>query len=95
MVIIAGHTIVPEQDRDRYVEAFSDMVQRARAFDGCIDIAITADIVHPGRVNLMEIWQSADVLKAWRKVAKGPRLKVPILEMAVKRYDATDGGPMF
>jgi quinol monooxygenase YgiN len=95
MVIIAGYTIVPEKDRDRYVEAFRDLVRRSRAADGVVDVAITADSVHPGRVNMIEIWQSANDLDAWREVANAPELDVPILEEVVKRYNATDGGPLF
>jgi hypothetical protein len=53
LAIFAGYSTVPDLERDRYVEAFSDLVQHARAFDGCIDVAITADGVDPGRVNII------------------------------------------
>ena len=48
MIIISGHELVPAKNRDRYVDAYRDLVSRARAFDGCVHIAITADSVNPG-----------------------------------------------
>jgi quinol monooxygenase YgiN len=51
MLIIAGHYFVDAAQRDAYVEAFHDLVQRARAAPGWLDVAITADAVDPGRVN--------------------------------------------
>lgn len=91
MIIIAGHELVAAEQRDTFVAAFGDLVTRARAFDGCIHVAITADSVDPERVNVIEVWRDADALKKWRKQARGPKVGKP-KHMAVKRYDATDGG---
>jgi len=65
MIIIAGHLLVDEADRDRYVEAHRDLVSRARAFDGCIDLAITADTLDPRRINNFEVWRDSEVLDSW------------------------------
>lgn len=35
MVIIAGHLLVEEAERDNYVAAHRDLVSRAPTFDGC------------------------------------------------------------
>ena len=51
MIIIAGHELVNAENRDKYVDAFCDLVSRAREFDGCVHIAITADSVDPERIN--------------------------------------------
>jgi len=94
MIIIAGYELVDAEDRDKYVAAFSDLVSRAREFDGCMHVAITADSVNPEQVNTVEVWRDAETLNKWRKRAKGPRTKKP-KHSAVRRYDATDGGPLF
>jgi quinol monooxygenase YgiN len=60
MVIIAGYVLLDEDERDAYVDAHRDLVTRARAFDGCIDLAITADALDPRRVNTVELWDSAE-----------------------------------
>ena len=95
MVIIAGYTLVDEGQRDANVEAFTKMVKRARAFEGCVDFAITADTVDERRANLLEIWASPEALDAWRAKARPPRTGVKPAEMQVRRFNAEDGGPLF
>jgi quinol monooxygenase YgiN len=94
MIIIAGHELVAAEQQDAFVAAFRDLITRARAFDGCIHVAITADSVDPERVNMIEVWRDADALKRWRRQAKAPKVGKP-KHIEVKRYDATDGGPLF
>jgi quinol monooxygenase YgiN len=85
MIIIAGYTCTEAEKRDSAVKAFSGMVERARAHDGCLDFAISADAVDPERVNLFECWRDQTVLDAWRKVAKGGLRGKP-KEVAVSLY---------
>ena len=94
MIIIAGYHLVDATARDKNVDAFRDLVSRAREFDGCIHIAMTADSVDPERTNMVEVWRDAESLNAWRKQAKGPRLGKPKFS-DVRRYYAIDGGPLF
>jgi quinol monooxygenase YgiN len=84
MIIIAGYTRTDARKRDAAVEAFAEMVARARKHDGCLDFSISADSVDPERVNLFECWRDQKALNAWRKVAKGPRVK--LREAHVKLY---------
>lgn len=84
MIIIAGYTRTDAEKRDGTVEAFKGMVERARAYDGCLDFSISADAVDPERVNLFECWRDQSTLNAWRKIAKGPRVKPR--EAAVSLY---------
>lgn len=94
MIIIAGYELVDAMERDKYVAAHRDLVSRARAFDGCIHVAITADSLDPERINSVEVWRDAEVMDEWRKQADAPDTEQP-RHMEVKRYDATDGGPLF
>lgn len=95
MIIIVGHLIVDVVERDRYVAAHRDLAGRARAFPGCLHLAITADSIDPGRVNNAEVWESAESLDAWRAVAAVPDIGAVIIGGDMKRYDAVDGGPLF
>lgn len=94
MIIIAGHELVDADKRDTVVDAHRDLVSRARSFDGCIHVAITADSVDPERINSVEVWRDADAMEHWRTHADAPDAEEPKY-MAVKRYNATDGGPLF
>ncbi|HVI59855.1 MAG TPA: antibiotic biosynthesis monooxygenase family protein [Luteimonas sp.] len=75
MIIVAGHTRTDAGKRDAAVAAFIGMVERARRQDGCLDLSISADPLDPERVNIFECWRDQAALDAWRKVAKGPRVK--------------------
>ena len=73
MIIIAGHTITESGKRDAAVRAFSDMLERARKHDGCLDLSISADPLDADRINVFELWRDRESPDAWRKVAKPPR----------------------
>ncbi|WP_053204285.1 putative quinol monooxygenase [Jiangella muralis] len=94
MIIIAGHELVDADERDAFVAAFRDLVTRARATDGCLHVAITADSVDPERVNVVEVWRDADAMNAWRRRARAPKAG-KVRHVQVERYDATAGGPLF
>ena len=84
MIIVAGCSYTESHARDAAVAAFAAMVGRARKHDGCLDLAISADPVDPERINLLECWRDEPAWKAWRKVARGP--KVALRETRVKLY---------
>lgn len=90
MLIIAGHYLVDAEQRDAYVAAYRDLVTRARAAPGCLDVAITADTVQPGRVNMYERWDGEASLAAFRAVASPPELDVQMREMQVSTF-SVDG----
>lgn len=90
MIIVAGYTRTDVEKRDNSVEAFRGMVERARAYDGCLDFSISADAVDPERVNLFECWRDQTALDAWRKVAKGPRGKPREIAVSLYRADKAE-----
>ncbi|GAA4893608.1 putative quinol monooxygenase [Actinomycetospora straminea] len=90
MLIIAGHIEVAPEHRDAAVAALADLVRRARAAPGCLDVAITADPVEPGWIHNLERWRSREDLDAWRAAAHAPDLGTPILADHVRMFDATN-----
>lgn len=75
MIIIAGYTLTSHNKRDAAVKAHAEMVGRARAYDGCIDISISADAVDPERINILEIWRDQRALDDWRGIADPPQVE--------------------
>jgi quinol monooxygenase YgiN len=73
MIIIAGHTVTESGTRDAAIQAFGNMLERARKHDGCLDLSISADALNADRINVFELWRDRESLDAWRKVAKSPR----------------------
>jgi quinol monooxygenase YgiN len=90
MIIIAGYTLTEADKRDAAVAAFAEVVVRARNREGCLDLSISADPVDPARINLFECWRDQPSLNAWRKVAKGPRVKLRETHVSLYRSDRAE-----
>jgi quinol monooxygenase YgiN len=95
MLIIAGHVQVAPERRDALVAEFADLVRRARAAPGCLDVAVTADSIDPGRINNLERWASQDDLDRWRAVAHAPDVGDEMLSVHVGLFDVANERPPF
>lgn len=95
MLIIAGSVQVPHERRDTLVAAFEDLVRRARTAPGCLDVAVTADSIDPGRINNFELWESQDHLDAWRAVAHAPDVSAEMISVDVSLFDVSGERPPF
>ena len=71
------------------------VVERARGVAGCLDFAITADPINPGRVNIFERWESQTALETFR--GSGPRNEqgAVMLSASVAEYDIAGVRPLF
>ena len=69
IVIVAGHITVEPQQRESYLAGCVSVVERARGVAGCLDFAITADPIDPGRVNIFERWESQTALETFAAAA--------------------------
>ena len=85
MIIIAGHWFTEPDNRDAAVQAFGEMLGRAREHEGCLDISISPDSLDADRINVFELWRDRQSLEAWRKVAKEPR-GIKVRRAHVKLY---------
>lgn len=94
-MIIAGSVQVVPERRDLLVAMFEDLVRRAREAPGCLDVAVTADSVDPGRVNNFERWESQEHLDTWRAVAHAPEVSGEILAVNVSLFDVSGERPPF
>jgi quinol monooxygenase YgiN len=94
-VIVAGKVYVEPGQRDRFIEGHRVIVEKARAYPGCLDVAISADPVEPGRVNLFEYWESAEVLNRWRRISPRPTVRMKIKDAQVYKHTVSETGPPF
>ena len=53
---------------------------------GCVDFAVSADLVEPGRINVYERWESDEQLLAFRGSGPSDEQAVAILGAEVHRY---------
>lgn len=66
MVVVAGHIMVDPARREEYLATCVYVVEQARRADGCLDFALSADLVDAGRVNVYERWESQAAVEAFR-----------------------------
>jgi quinol monooxygenase YgiN len=87
MLIIAGHLIVDATDRDNYVADCAAAVAAARSAEGCLDFAVSADVVDPRRVNVFERWRTRESLDAFRGDGPDDDVASRILDINVVEYE--------
>ena len=95
MVIVAGHVTVEPQQRESYLAGCVSVVERARMAPGCLDFAITGDLIDSGRVNIFERWESQAALESARSSAPPFEQAAAMLSASVADYDIADVRPFF
>ena len=87
MVIVAGHVIVDRAERDGYLAGCQAVVEQARSAPGCLDFAISADLLDAGRVNIFERWESQSAVEAFRGSGPGDEQAGAMVSASVAEYD--------
>ena len=95
MVIVAGHVTVEPEQRASYLAGCVSVVEQARAAAGCLDFAITADLVDPGRVNIFERWESQAAVEAFRGSGPSDDQGAAMLAASVAEYNIADVRSLF
>ena len=90
MVIVAGHITVEPPQRDSYLADCVSVVEQARGAAGCLDFAISADLVDPGRINIFERWESQAAVEAFRGSGPSDEQGAAMLAASVSEYDVAD-----
>ena len=91
MIIVSGHLLVDAERRDDHLAALTDEVERAREAPGCLDYALSADLVDPRRVNVLERWISAEHRDDFRGDGPGEESEAEVRETDVHEF--TVAGP--
>ena len=90
MVIVAGHLEVEPRNRAAYLDQRTTVVTQARSAPGCLDFALSADIVDPGRINIFERWESQEAVEAFRGSGPSDEQGAAMLSAEVAEYDVAD-----
>ncbi len=87
MVIVAGHLVVAEEVRTDYLAGCADVVEQARRSPGCLDFAISADLLDPARINVFERWDSQAAVEAFRGDGTDADQGAMITSASISEYD--------
>ncbi len=90
MIIVAGHLVVAPEERDPYVAGCVSVVEQARDAPGCLDFAISADLLDPGRVSVYERWESREAVEAFRGSGPSDEQSASILAAEVAEYEVAN-----
>ena len=90
MMIVAGQIFVDPAGRERYLADCADVVEQARRAPGCLDFAITADLIDPGRINIFERWETQEAVRAFRGSGPSEEQSTAMLAASVAEYDVAD-----
>ncbi|BCJ58353.1 putative quinol monooxygenase [Micromonospora endophytica] len=86
MLIVAGTLYVDPAERDDYLATCAEIVRQAREAPGCVDFAISPDLVEPGRINVYERWESDEQLLDFRGSGPEPEQQVALVGTEVHKF---------
>lgn len=90
MIIVTGHLVVDPADRDAYLADCAEVVRAARATDGCLEFALSADLVDPARVLVLERWRTRAALEAFRRDGPDDATRARIVSADVAEHEVED-----
>jgi quinol monooxygenase YgiN len=79
--------VVDPEHREDYLSGCVEVVRQARRTPGCLDFALSADLVDPGRVNIFERWESPAAVAAFRSDGPSDGQGAAIRSASVAEYD--------
>ena len=66
MILVAGALFVDPAGREDYLGGCRVIVEQARRTEGCLDFALSPDLVDPRRINVYERWTDEQALMRFR-----------------------------
>jgi len=89
-IIVAGKIYVASGSRAEFIKRSLESVRQARKAAGCIDFAVSADLVESDRVNVFEIWTSKQALHEFRGSGHDDKLSQFIVRVEIGEYLVTE-----
>ena len=86
-VIVAGHLLVAPDERDAYLAGCAEVVRAARSAEGCLDFAISADLLDTSRINVFERWGSQSAVENFRGSGPSDEQGAAILSASIAEFD--------
>ena len=87
MVIVTGWLRVAAGDRERYLDTCRPVIELARSTPGCIDFSLSADLLDEERINILEMWESAAAVEAFRGDGSSDDQQEMIIDAHVEQHE--------
>ncbi len=98
MIIVAGQILVEPEQREAYLQSCVEVIEQARTAPGCLDFALSADLVSASRINVFERWESAEAVQSFRGEGPSQEQQAEMISASVSEYEVSavrdlhDGG---
>ncbi|MGI8416465.1 MAG: putative quinol monooxygenase [Nakamurella sp.] len=90
MIVVAGHLLVDAAQRNSYLTDCVAVVTQARSTGGCLDFCLSADLVDPARINILERWDSQEAVQTFRGGGTSGEQQAAIRTASVAEYDVAN-----
>jgi quinol monooxygenase YgiN len=86
-IVVAGYLTVDPASRDEYLAGFREVVRQARLGEGCLDFAISPDLLDSSRINIFERWRSQGHAETFRGSGPSDDQSATMTSASVVEYD--------
>lgn len=93
MLIVSGCLYLKPGTREQFLSSCVASVRLARLAQGCLDFAVSADLIEPDRANVYESWADADSLISFREGGADESLFSFVVRVEVQRHEVSSSGP--
>jgi len=90
MIVVAGALTVDADGRDAYLQGCAAVVSAARSAQGCLDFALSPDLLEPGRINVFERWDSEQDLLRFRGSGPDDGQRAALLGVQVEEWTVVE-----
>jgi quinol monooxygenase YgiN len=90
VIIVAGALFVEPDERDAYLEGCGEVVAAARQASGCLDFALSPDLLEPGRIDVFERWETEEDLHRFRGSGPDAGQMAALLSVRVGEYEVVE-----
>jgi quinol monooxygenase YgiN len=86
MITVAGALIVDPRERGSYLDGCVAVVEAARRAPGCLDFALSPDLLDAARINVFERWESEPDLERFRGSGPADAQLATLIDIRVAEY---------
>ena len=88
-MIVSGFLHVRPHLRAAYLDGCRAVVEQARSSPGCLDFALSADLLDPGRINVLERWTSVGAVEEFRGTGPADDQSAVLVGAEVSQFEAS------
>ena len=87
MIIVCGKLQAHPGRRQELLDLSHLAIVAARNTPGCMDFAVSPDLVDADRVNIIERWATAESLRAFREDGPGEDISGLVRQFDIQEYE--------